>query len=93
MEFGLDEDKRRSNIVKHRLDFLAIRAIFDGRPRTRLISRRGEEERIVSTAELDGRIITVVWVERGDAVRLISARGARDAEKRAYRSTLERRNR
>ena len=90
MEFEWDEAKRLSNIAKHGIDFFRAQSVFDGRPRTELISRRGDEERVVSTAELDGRIVTVVWTERRGAIRLISARGARDAEKREYRSLLER---
>ena len=90
MEFEWDEAKRLSNIEKHGIDFFRARSIFDGRPRTELISSRGDEKRFVSTADLDDRIVTVVWIKRRKVIRLISVRGARDAEKRQYRSLLQR---
>ncbi|MDP9354285.1 MAG: BrnT family toxin [Chloroflexota bacterium] len=40
----------------------------------------------MTTGELDGRFSTVVWTWRGEVIRLISARRARDAEQRAHRS-------
>lgn len=84
--FEWDDDKHRSNIAKHRLDFIDVRVIFDGRPTVDVEIVRDDEERVVTTGRLDHRLITVVWTRRGDVIRLISARGARDDEKRAYRA-------
>lgn len=86
MRFEWDEAKRRSNIVKHGIDFLRPRLIFDGRPHLDFDSPRRSEKRFLRIAELDGRLITVAWIWRGkEVVRIISARRARDEEKRAYR--------
>ncbi len=85
-EFEWDEAKRLSNLAKHGLDFIDVQVLFDGRPTHVEPSPRGAEERMMSTGEVDGRIITVVWTKRGDLIRLISARRARDGEERAYRA-------
>lgn len=86
MQFERDEGKRQINLAKHEIDFLLMRQLFDGRPIYTVLSRRGEEDRYVSTGIIDGRFYTVVWTWRTDAIRLISARRSRDGEKRAYRA-------
>ena len=86
MGFEWDDDKQRSNLAKHQVDFTYVRALFDGRPIMTVDSPRRDESRYASTGEVDGRFYTVVWTLRGDTIRLISARRARDAEQRAYRS-------
>ena len=86
MEFEWDEEKRISNLTKHHVDFLRRRQLFDGRPIVTGQSRRGEEERNVSTGVIEHRFYTVVWILRGDVIRIISARSARDGEKRTYRA-------
>jgi uncharacterized protein len=86
MRFEWDEAKRRSNIVKHGIDFVRASLVFDGRPGIELDSPRRSEKRLLRVAELDGRIIAVAWTQRGkDQVRIISARRARNEEERAYR--------
>jgi uncharacterized protein len=86
MDFEWDEDKRQANVAKHGIDFLRARRVFDGRARLDVASPRGSEDRIATTARLDGRFVTVVWVWRGEhRVRIISARRARGAEEGAYR--------
>ena len=85
-EFEWDEAKRLSNIEKHDIDFLKARLVFDGRPMFTIKSDRTSEERFKSTSVVDHRFITVVWTLRAGAIRIISARSARNAEKRTYRS-------
>ena len=86
MDFEWDESKRGSNLAKHAIDFLRATQIFDGRPIYTRPSTRGSEARFVSVGEIDGELIAVVWTERPEAIRMISARRARNVEKRAYRS-------
>ena len=86
MLFEWDEEKRWSNFAKHAVDFVDVQALFDGRPTVTVPSRRAEEARFVTTGVMDGRFFTVVWTLRGDDIRLISARRARDGERRAYRA-------
>lgn len=86
MHFEWDEAKREANIVKHEIDFIDVQPLFDGRPIFTAVSRRGEEDRLVSTGIIEGRFYTVVWTWRGEHIRLISARRSRDGEQRAYRA-------
>lgn len=86
LEFEWDEAKRLSNIRKHGIDFEQARLLFDGRSILTVRSSFSVEERFLTTAELDGNFITVVWTQRAGSIRLISARSARNAEERAYRS-------
>ena len=86
MEFEWDEAKRLSNIAKHGLDFADIQDMFDGRPLAEKSLIRDGEHRVVSTGLLIGRFCTVVWTRRDNVLRIISARSARDNERRAYRA-------
>jgi uncharacterized DUF497 family protein len=86
VEFEWDETKRQSNLAKHGIDFRLTRRLVDG---VQTVTTRGsfqDEERFLTTGAIDGRFVTVVWTRRDDTVRIISARRARDAERRAHRS-------
>jgi uncharacterized DUF497 family protein len=86
MGFEWDEGKRRSNIVKHGMDFQRACEIFDGRPRLDIGSPRRGEHRTLTIAVLNVTLIAVTWTLRGeDSVRVISVRRARRAEERQYR--------
>jgi uncharacterized DUF497 family protein len=84
MDFEWDEEKRRTNIIKHGFDFLRARAIFDGRPRVDTDSSVPHEPRMVSIAILDGAYVAVIWTERNDKLRLISVRHARRGERTLF---------
>ena len=86
MRFEWDEAKRQSNFEKHGVDFLDARLLLDGRPAITVPSKRREEQRFLTTGDLNGRFVTVVWTRRLTAIRLISARSADDGERRAYRA-------
>ncbi len=85
MEFEWDQEKSRLNFDKHGIDFIDAQGVFDGRLRYIDLSFRSSEVRLTITAMLGERLFTVVWTTRGTAIRLISARRARDAETRTYR--------
>ena len=86
MEFEWDDAKRRSNPAKHGIDFLDARRLFDGRPAVTTRSPHPDEERYLTTGIIGGRFVTAVWTRREAAIRIISARRARDGEERAYRA-------
>jgi len=86
MRFEWDDDKREANLAKHRLDLFDAINLFDGRPVHTYPSQRGDERRFVTVGLITGVFVAAIWTERGDAVRLISLRRARDGEKRAYRA-------
>lgn len=90
--FEWDEAKREANLAKHGIDFEDVRQVFDGRPRIDGPSVRNAgraEERHVTLAEIEGLTLAIVWTWRDRAIRLISARVARRAERGLYAERLD----
>ena len=85
-----DEAKRQANLAKHGIDFRLMRRLFDGRPVITTTSSYPDEARFLTTGIIDDLFFTVVWTHRLHTIRLISARRARDAERRAYRAVFGR---
>lgn len=86
-----DETKRRTNLAKHGLDFADAGEVLDSRFRLDIpIVRRGEV-RIQSISYVLSylAVLTVVQVERGHAIRVISFRRASREEREAYYVWLE----
>lgn len=81
--FEWAEDKNRANIDKHGIDFVDAALLFDG-VRIEAPSSRDGEIRFRATGKIEGRFITVIYTTRGENIRIISARRARDDERRAY---------
>ena len=86
MEFEWSDAKRQIVVASRGLDFVDAEAFFDGRPLLTAPSPRGEEDRWVSVGELNGVLIAVVWTRRGQAIRIITMRRARDGEKKRYQA-------
>lgn len=82
-----DEAKRLKTLASRGLDFADASLIFDGRRLITAPSLRKNEQRFVSTAQIEGYLYSVVWMWRGQSQRIISFRRASDAEERAYRQT------
>ena len=86
MEFEWDEAKRLINLEKHGgIDFYLAMDLFDGRPIFEDKSPSEGEVRLLRTGIIGGKFVTVVWTMRANKVRIISARIARHADRRAYR--------
>lgn len=85
--FEWDENKRLSNIRKHAIDFVDAIEIFAG-DHIDLESKLGNEPRRQATGKLGNRFVTVVYTVRTPKIRLISARPARDNERRTYRAVF-----
>ena len=84
MTFEWDEDKRLLNLQKHGIDFVDAQSVFEEERIYTYPSPKNDEERWVTVGPVENRLIAVIWTERGEAIRLISARRARDEEKRQY---------
>ena len=89
MRLEWDDDKNRRNLGKHKISFEVARFIFDD-PYARSSPDRivNGEERWQTLGMAGGVIVLVAhtyWEERGELViRIISARKATPAERRAY---------
>src|SRR5262249_15300781 len=85
-EFEWDADKAEANLRKHRIAFEAARRVFEDDfevewPDSELPYC---ETRFVITGMVDGRLPRVVYTERNDRIRIISARKATRHEQREY---------
>jgi Uncharacterized protein conserved in bacteria len=88
MEFEFDPKKSATNLRKHGVSFADAEAVFyDEQALTREDADSSGEARFV-TVGIDalGRILTVCWTERGQNIRLISARPSTHAERKTYES-------
>ncbi|MGH6736648.1 MAG: BrnT family toxin [Methyloceanibacter sp.] len=75
--FEWDPRKRRSNVVKHRIDFTRTQFVFSDPAAVTLEAQsRGGEIRQMIVGEVDGRLVTVVFTFREGRIRIISARRA-----------------
>jgi uncharacterized protein len=84
MDFEFDAAKSAANLEKHGIDFIGAQALWNDADRLQISARSPDEPR----TQVIGQIGDVVWsafiTMRGDRVRIISVRRARDEEKAAY---------
>ena len=87
MEFEWDPRKAAANLAKHRVSFEEAATVF-GDPFGRIVAdprHSTEEERLVLLGlSKDLRLLAVMYVDRGGAIRVISARRATRPERRNY---------
>jgi uncharacterized DUF497 family protein len=77
MPFAWDAAKNAENIRKHGIPFEVAVRVFEGPTLERVDDREDYgEERWLATGQIDGRIVTVAYTERGEVLRPISARKA-----------------
>ncbi len=90
MEFDWDPAKSEANLNKHGISFDEARDIFDGPILTRVDDRQdyGENRHISLGALAPAAVLVVVHTERGDKIRLISARKANRRERKVYHDHL-----
>jgi Uncharacterized protein conserved in bacteria len=83
-----DEEKRKTNILKHGLDFREVESVFRDPYRLTMEDTRSscDEIRFKTIGMLASKIVVVVVVhtERNEVTRIISLRFATKKEKRLY---------
>jgi uncharacterized DUF497 family protein len=87
MQFEWDENKRLSNLAKHRIDFIDVRAVFYDPLRKTSVDDRWDyaEVRENTIGTLVNKIIVIVThTDRNGRVRIISARPANKKERSLY---------
>ncbi len=85
--FEWDEEKAKANLKKHGIDFDEAATVFAD-PFSMTIpdpdhSRNDQRFVDVGSSEKD-RLLVVVYVERGERIRIISCRKATPSERRVY---------
>ena len=89
MQFEWDEGKRRKTIVERDVDILKAARIFESRVLRSMDARRDYGEvRYRAVGLVDGECYVLVYTQRGDSIRLITAwKGGRN-ERREYQASL-----
>jgi uncharacterized DUF497 family protein len=90
MQFEWDTEKERENFRLHGIHFeTAERAFFDLLRMERHDDDSSEEEDRWQTMGFFNKVLFVVFTERGDIIRIISARPAEPFERRIYYGNSE----
>lgn len=87
MVFEWDENKAATNLVKHGVSFDEAKTVFNDPLYVDFYDPKHSDDEhryIVIGMSAQNRLLLVAYTERGDAVRLISAREATRVERRAY---------
>lgn len=81
-----DEAKRKSNLKKHGLDFRGACLVYESPEKCTYDASRGDEFRLmdVALAVVRCRVLTLVYTEQDDEVRVIPFRYASRTERRQY---------
>jgi uncharacterized DUF497 family protein len=87
LSFEWDENKARTNLAKHGVSFEDASTVF-GDPMSITIPdpahSQAEDRWIILGHSQRGRLLVVVHTERGDNLRIISARPASRRERKQY---------
>ena len=90
MIFEWDEEKNKTNIKKHQIDFNDAKDIFQGVRLTAIDSRRNYgETRKISIGTIGNNVCVVVYTEREGVKRIISARKANQRERKHFYEYIE----
>jgi hypothetical protein len=87
MQFEWDASKAERNLSKHGVSFEEAKTVFDDPLYVDFYDpdHSKDEERYLIVGESDrGRLLIVSYTERGDSMRLISAREVTRTEREAY---------
>ena len=87
MRFEWDENKAASNLSKHGVSFEEAKTVFDDPLYVDFYDpdHSDEEQRYIIVGESNrGRLLIVSYTERGDSIRLISARVVTRSEREVY---------
>ena len=83
-DFEWDDSKAASNLDKHHVSFETARAAFDDPDSIDRDDPDPDEERISRLCRFGHDVFVVIWTERGQRIRIISARLATTHEQRTY---------
>jgi uncharacterized protein len=94
IEFEWDPSKAEGNLRRHHVDFRDAATIFRDPLGTTIFdpSHSKEEDRYITIGKsLAGRLLIIAHSDRGDRIRIISARELTSAERKAYENEIQRR--
>ena len=88
MQFEWDEAKEQINIEKHGIDFSTAALVFGDKNRIEFYDNLHsiDEDRYITIGSINGllTVIMVVYTDREETIRIISARKANESDRKAY---------
>jgi len=84
MQFEFDPDKSAANKAKHGLDFEEATALWRDENLLEAPARTEDEPRFIVVGKIGEKHWSAICTQRGDRVRIISARRARKEEIERY---------
>lgn len=86
VEFDWDEEKNRLNLAKHAISFPIAMLVFDDPYWCGWQDRSMDygEVRLIAVGHVGSRLVSVIYTERQEKIRIISARRASPHERRIY---------
>ena len=84
MDVESDPAKSAANLSKHGIDFIGAQALWSDPDRLEIPARSLDEPRTQVIGRIGDRVWSAFITLRGDRIRIISVRRARDEEKAAY---------
>ena len=91
-EFEWDDDKHRDNVRKHKVSFYEATTVFSSFPLlTEHDDLHSQDEQRYKTIgySVKNRLLVVVHTDRGNVIRIISARKANKQERADYEQSIE----
>jgi len=87
MEFEFDTKKSNSNKIKQGIDFSETQALWDDPDLIEIPVRTSDELRFLAIGRISGKHWSGIITYRGDKIRIISVRRARQEEIDIYESS------
>lgn len=92
LNFEWDEEKAKTNLKNHRVSFDEATTVFSDLFSITISDpdHSADEQRYIDIGSSDrGRILVVVYTERGTNIRIISCRKATPTERRRYEEGID----
>jgi uncharacterized DUF497 family protein len=90
MKITFDPAKRDLTLKHRRLDFARASEVFSGLTAT-IVDDRFDygEVRFITAGQLDGRLVVIVWTQRGEVRHIISMRHCHAKEEKIWRHRMD----
>ncbi|MCI0501586.1 MAG: BrnT family toxin [Epsilonproteobacteria bacterium] len=86
MIFEYDENKSKSNQLKHNIDFEEAKLLWNDDNRIEIKASCEEEKRFLTIGKIHNKFYTIITTYRNNKIRIISARRSREKEIEIYES-------
>ena len=90
MDYEWDEAKRQSYLRKHGLDLIDADLVFEASLKVTVDATHADDDRYADLAEVNGRVLMLVYSLRQQTVRCISLRVASRRERKLYDEAKDR---